>query len=142
MDFKRFPGVTDGSWALRVKLTDPKKEIPSYLHRRDEGELWSLNYDGKRFVCWKCGSSTHIGDRCNNQGRTFDEIFNGSVTDENFSKPTWAAVVRSGSSVSEEIKRKNLQMEASLKEQNKRNDKEKRERLEKERLQKEEEEAI
>ena len=103
LDFKRFPGVTDGSWALRVKLTDPDKEIPSYLHRRDEGELWSLNYDGKRFVCWKCGSSMHIGDRCNNQGRTFDEIFNGSVTDETFSKPTWAAVVRSGTSVSEEI---------------------------------------
>merc|ERR1712240_787740 len=37
---------------------------------------------------------------------------------------------------------KNLEMEASLKEQNQRNDKEKMERLEKERLQKEEEKAI
>ena len=55
----------------------------------------SYNAVYRNVEMWKCGSSTHIGDRCNNQGRTFDEIFNGSVTDETFSKPTWAAVVSS-----------------------------------------------
>ena len=52
VDPRRLPGVTDGCWSVRVKLTDPDKEIPSYMHHRDDGELWSLNYDGKRFVCW------------------------------------------------------------------------------------------
>ena len=123
LDPRRLPGVTNGCWALRVKLTDPDKEIPSYIHRRDEGETWSLNYDGRRFVCWKCGSPSHIGDRCDNQGRTFDEIFNGSVSDESFSPPTWAAVVRTGVTEPEEVKRNKQRMEAKLKEINKNRDK-------------------
>ena len=93
LDANRLPGVTNGTWALRVKILDQDRVIPSYIHRRDEGELWSLNFEGRIFCCWKCGGSNHIGDKCREQTRTFEEIFNSSVMD--FEKPTWAAVVRS-----------------------------------------------
>ena len=39
IDERRLPGVTNGTWSLRVKITDPKKYVPSYIHRREEGEL-------------------------------------------------------------------------------------------------------
>ena len=71
LDSHRLPGVTNGTWSLRVKIRDPAKPIPSYIHRRDEGELWSLNFEGRVFCCWKCGSSTHIGDKCREQNKTF-----------------------------------------------------------------------
>ena len=91
LDTKRLPGVTNGTWVLRVKIVDPEKVIPSYIHRRDEGELWSLNFEGRIFCCWKCGNGDHIGDKCREQSRTFEEVFNGSMSDEDFVKPTWAA---------------------------------------------------
>ena len=72
VDNERLPGVTNGTWSLRVKITDPSKVIPSYIHRRDEGELWSLNFEGRVFCCWKCGSGDHIGDKCRDQTRTFE----------------------------------------------------------------------
>ena len=97
-DEKRLTGVTNGTWSLRVKRMDPEKIIPSYIHRRDKGELWSLNFEGRVFCCWKCGSGSHIGDKCREQNRTFEEVFEGSSSDENFLTPTWAAVVRSGNS--------------------------------------------
>ena len=37
LDSGRLPGVTNGTWSLRVKFIDPDKIIPSYIHRRDEG---------------------------------------------------------------------------------------------------------
>ena len=37
LDSGRLPGVTNGTWSLRVKIIDPDKIIPSYIHRRDEG---------------------------------------------------------------------------------------------------------
>ena len=64
LDSKRLPGVTNGTWALRVKILDPEKVIPSYIHTRDEGELWSLNFEGRVFFCWKCGNGDHIGETC------------------------------------------------------------------------------
>ena len=91
LDSARLPGVTNGTWSLRVKITDPEKSIPSYIHRRDEGELWSLNFEERVFCCWKCGSPTHIGDKCRDQTKTFEETFSNGK-----SQPTWAAVVRSG----------------------------------------------
>ena len=95
LDSVRLPGVTNGTWSLRVKIEDPEKPIPSYIHRRDEGELWSLNFEGRVFRCWKCGSPTHIGDKCREQNKTFEEIFS-ETGDDSLAKPTWAAVVRSG----------------------------------------------
>ena len=88
IDERRLPGVTNGTWSLRVKITDPKKYVPSYIHRREEGELWSLNFEGRVFFCWKCGSNTHIGDKCRDQMKTFEEVLNGSVSDDNFLTPT------------------------------------------------------
>ena len=75
MDSRRLPGVTNGKWKVRVKIQDPDKEIPSYIIRKEEGELWSLLFDGRRFVCWKCGSSEHIGDKCRDPEKTFEEVF-------------------------------------------------------------------
>ena len=124
-DEKRLPGVTNGTWNLRVKITDPEQVIPSYIHRRDEGELWSLNFEGRIFCCWKCGSGSHIGDKCRNSTKTFDEAFNGSASDEDFIKPTWAAVVQN----SQEDNVRLREMEAKIKDMNKRKEKEKAEAL-------------
>ena len=122
IDEKRLSGVTNGTWSVRVKILDPEKIIPSYIHRRDEGELWSLNFEGRVFCCWKCGSGTHIGDKCRDQTRTFDEVFNGSASDENFVKPTWAAVVRSGQGEGAQSE-KLSEMEAMVKAANKKKEK-------------------
>ena len=75
---------------MRAKIADPDKIIPSYIHRRDEGELWSLNFEGRIF----CGSGNHIGDKCREQFRTFEEAFNESASDDDFVKPSWTAVNR------------------------------------------------
>jgi hypothetical protein len=101
LDELRLPGVTNGIWELRVKFIDDEKPITSYIHRRDE-ELWSLNYKGKIFCCWKCGSTLHIGDKCRDQTRTFEETFEGvGEIEPDFVKPTWGAVVRSGNAEEE-----------------------------------------
>ena len=143
LDAGRLPGVTNGTWSLRVKILDPDKVIPSYIHRRDEGELWSLNFEGRVFCCWKCGSGTHIGDKCRDQTRTFDEIFGGVDTDvvggESL-KPTWAAVVRSGQGVSEEERIRLEVMERKLKEDNMRKDREMQELENQKKLEEEEKE--
>ena len=65
-------------------------------------------------------SGVHIGDKCKEQMRTFDEVFNGSASDPDFVKPTWAAVVSSGKGVSELQEQKTKEMEVRLKELNKR----------------------
>ena len=133
---KGLPGVTNGVWSLRVKIWDSEKGIPSYIHLRDEGELWSLNFEGRLFCCWKCGSPNHIGDKCHDQARTFEEVFGGSNNDEEnsdeFVKPTWAAVVRSGNSEAEEHRRRVRDMELKIKANNLRKAKEVSEALEKE----------
>ena len=140
LDVGRLPGVTNGTWTLRVKIFDPDLIIPSYIHRRDEGELWSLNFEGRVFCCWKCGSGNHIGDKCRDQSRTFDEIFSGvNENEKDFVKPTWAAVVRSGQDDSEEQKNRVREMERKLREDNQRKDKERRD-LEEQKM-KEDEEA-
>ena len=104
LDPKRMPGVTNGTWLVRVRITDPNKVIPPYIIRRDEGELWSLNFDGRRFVCWKCGSSDHIGDKCRDQERTFEEVFGD---DKGPDAPiSWAAVVRGSSDFNDSFRTK------------------------------------
>ena len=60
LDPRRMPGVTNGTWLIRIQILDANKHIPPDIIRREEGELWSLNFEGRRFVCWKCGSSDHI----------------------------------------------------------------------------------
>ena len=140
LDVGRLPGVTNGTWTLRVKIFDPDLIIPSYIHRRDEGELWSLNFEGRVFCCWKCGSGNHIGDKCRDQTRTFDEIFSGvNENEKDFVKPTWAAVVRSGQGDTEEQSNRVREMERKLREDNQRKDRERRD-LEEQKM-KEDEEA-
>ena len=135
LDASRLPGVTNGVWTLRVKILDPDMIIPSYIHRRDEGELWSLNFEGRVFCCWKCGSGNHIGDKCRDQDRTFDEIFSGAdVYEGEFVKPTWAAVVRSGQADTEEHRVRVKEIEQRLKEDNQRRDQEMRDLEEKRRM--------
>ena len=116
LDSIRLPGVTNGTWSLRVKIADPSKAIPSYIHRRDEGELWSLNFEGRLFCCWKCGSNNHIGDKCRDQNRTFEEIF--SADNNGFVQPTWAAVVRSGNGDTEEHRKRVAEVERRITEEN------------------------
>ena len=118
LDERRMPGVSNGTWSLRVKISDPEKYIPSYIHRRDEGEIWSLNFEGRVFCCWKCGSGDHIGDKCRDQTKTFEEVFNSSNPD--FTKPTWATVVRSGKGVSDLQEERTRKMELRLKQLNRR----------------------
>ena len=122
----RLPGVTNGTWTMRVRIADPDKIIPSYIHRRDEGELWSLNFEGRVFCCWKCGSGSHIGDKCRDQTRTFDEVFGGD--DDNvgggFVKPTWTAVLRSGNGESGAHAARVKEMERKVREENLRKDEE------------------
>ena len=74
LDAERLPGCSNGDWELRVKITDQEKIIPSYILRRDEGELWSLNFEGRIWCCWKCGNNSHIGDKCPERNRTVDEV--------------------------------------------------------------------
>ena len=115
LDAKRLPGVTNGTWLARVKILDPNKAIPPYIIRRVEGELWSLNFDGRRFVFWKCGSSDHIGDKCKGKDRTFEEVFGG--TDSNATK-SWAAIVRGQSSLDHNLIARRDAIEKQIKENN------------------------
>ena len=117
LDSIRLPGVTNGTWSMRVKIADPEKAIPSYIHRRDEGELWSLNFEGRVFCCWKCGSPSHIGDKCRDQNRTFEEIFNGEDS-QGFVQPTWAAVVRSRNGDAEDHRKRVMETEAKIRAEN------------------------
>ena len=118
LDNRRLPGVTNGQWAIRLKVRDQDVVIPSYIYRKDEGELWSLNFEGRTFACWKCGSSSHIGDRCSSM-QTFDEMFNGSVTDEAFIKPTWAMMVQKNLPGNEGQRRREHEIEQEIKRNNK-----------------------
>ena len=61
LDSGRLPGVTIGTWTLRVKILDPDNIIPSYIHRRDEGELWSLNFEGRASAAGSVGVGTTLG---------------------------------------------------------------------------------
>ena len=121
LDANRLPGVTNGQWALRLKIMDQDKAIPSYVYRRDEGELWSLNFEGRRFVCCKCGSPDHIGDKCKGQERTFDEVFGED------SPLSWAAVVKGDSGIGEDLRARRDAMAKQIKEGNEVKDNERKE---------------
>ena len=128
LDQKRLPGVTNGTWLVRVRIIDADKSIPPYIIRREEGELWSLNFEGRRFVCWKCGSPDHIGDKCRDQERTFEEVFgdNSEATEQ-----SWAAVVRGDSVLDPTARAKRDEIARQIKEINEVKNKEKKELEEK-----------
>ena len=39
LDPSNLPGCTNGVWELRVRISDLDKPIPSYVYKRDEGEI-------------------------------------------------------------------------------------------------------
>ena len=135
LDPRRMPGVTNGTWLVRVKILDANKHIPPYIIRREEGELWSLNFEGRKFVCWKCGSSDHIGDKCKDQERTFEEVFGD---DEEVSPNSWAAVVKGNSGLGDDLRAKRDAMAKQIKDSNEVKAREKKEADEKRRLELEE----
>ena len=131
LDSKRLPGVTNGTWLVRVKILDADKNIPPYIIRREEGELWSLNFEGRRFVCWKCGSPDHIGDKCRDQERTFEEVFGNDGEVAAGAEQSWAAVVRGDSVLDPAARAKRDEIAKQIKENNEIKDREKKELEEK-----------
>ena len=129
LDPRRLPGVTNGTWLARVKILDPNKHIPPYIIRREEGELWSLNFEGRRFVCWKCGSPDHIGDKCKDQERTFEEVFGDEG--EDVAPLSWAAVVKGDSVLGEDVRSRRDAMAKHIKDSNEVKAQEKKEAEEK-----------
>ena len=123
LDPRRLPGVTNGKWKVRVKIEDPDKDIPSYIIRKEEGELWSLLFDGRRFVCWKCGSSEHIGDKCRDPEKTFEEVF--GQRDE-AGPVSWAAIVKGKAGVGPDLSEKRDNYAKLIRENNERKAQEKR----------------
>ena len=95
-----------------------------------------MNFEGRRFVCWKCGSPDHIGDKCRYQERTFEEVF-GDDREED-SPHSWAAVVKGNSGLGEDIRAKRDLMAKQIKDRNDIKAKEKMEAEEKRRAELEE----
>ena len=123
LDPRRLPGVTNGKWKVRVKIEDPDKQLPSYIIRKEEGELWSLLFDGRRFVCWKCGSSEHIGDKCRDPEKTFEEVF--GQRDE-AGTVSWAAIVKGKAGVGPDLSEKRDNYAKLIRENNERKAQEKK----------------
>ena len=123
LDSRRLPGVTNGKWKVRVKIEDPDKQIPSYIIRKEEGELWSLLFDGRRFVCWKCGSSEHIGDKCRDPEKTFEEVFGQN---DEAAPVSWAAIVKGKAGLGPDLSEKRDNYAKQIRENNERKAQEKK----------------
>ena len=123
LDPRRLPGVTNGKWKVRVKIEDPDKNLPSYIIRKEEGELWSLLFDGRRFVCWKCGSSEHIGDKCRDPEKTFEEVFGQS---DEAAPVSWVAIVKGKTGLGPDLSEKRDNYAKQIRENNERKAQEKR----------------
>ena len=123
LDPRRLPGVTNGKWKVRVKIEDPDKQIPSYIIRKEEGELWSLLFDGRRFVCWKCGSSEHIGDKCRDPEKTFEEVFGQH---DEAAPVSWAAIVKGKAGLGPDLSEKRDNYAKQIRENNERKAQEKK----------------
>ena len=59
---KKLPGCTNGIWTVRMVMR-AAMSLPPFLVMKDEGEVWQLA-TGETSVCWKCGQTGHIGDKC------------------------------------------------------------------------------
>ena len=60
-------------------------------------------FDGRRFVCWKCGSADHIGDKCREHERTFEEVFGENNDDSGTAPVSWAAIVKGKGGLSPDL---------------------------------------
>ena len=67
----------------------------SFLVMKDEGEVWQLA-TGEISVCWKCGQSGHIGDKCRQPVTVLAESIASPAVGN---QPSWAHGVKGGVSV-------------------------------------------
>ena len=66
VDYFKDKVVSDGTWILRMR-PEQGKGLPSIIYYQDEGgntDLWSIIFDGKVSMCYKCGVTGHRGDQC------------------------------------------------------------------------------
>ena len=86
---KKLPGCTNGIWTVKLILEE-NKLLPPFLIMKEEGEVWQLA-TGEISVCWKCGLSGHIGDRCH---QDVSALAASLASPSNCQQPSWAHVVR------------------------------------------------
>ena len=85
---KKLPGCTNGIWNVKLILEE-NKLLPPFLIMKEEGEVWQLA-TGEVSVCWKCGKSGHIGDKCHQDV----SVSAASLASPAVSlQPSWAHVV-------------------------------------------------
>ena len=66
VDYFKENVVSDGTWILRMQ-PEQGKGLPSIIYYDDEQgntDIWSVIFDGKVGLCYKCGVSGHRGDQC------------------------------------------------------------------------------
>ena len=86
---KKLPGCSNGIWTVRMIL-EKDQLLPPFLIMKEEGEVWQLA-TGEVSVCWKCGTTGHIGDKCFQDVSTLAASLVGSSVSN---QPSWAHVVR------------------------------------------------
>ena len=89
---KKLPGCTNGIWTVKIILGESKL-LPPFLIMKEEGEVWQLA-TGELSVCWKCGQSGHIGDKCHQDVSALAASLSGPGESH---QPSWAHVVRGAS---------------------------------------------
>ena len=87
---KKLPGCTNGIWTVKIILQKDQL-LPPFLIMKEEGEVWQLA-TGEMSVCWQCGQSGHIGDRCLQDVSALAASLVGPTVQQ----PSWAHVVRGG----------------------------------------------
>ena len=91
---KKLPGCTNGIWTVKMFLGEGKV-LPPFLIMKDDGEVWQLA-TGEASVCWKCGQSGHIGDKCRQAVNVLaDSLASPAVGVQ----PSWAHIVKGGVSL-------------------------------------------
>ena len=91
---KKQPGCTNGVWVVKMFVGEGKS-LPPFLIMKDDGEVWQLA-TGEASVCWKCGQSGHIGDKCRQAVNILAESLASPAIG---AQPSWAHVVKGGVSV-------------------------------------------
>ena len=91
---RKLPGCTNGIWTVKMFLKEGKS-LPPFLIMKDEGEVWQLA-TGEASVCWKCGGTGHIGDKCRQAVNILAESLASTAVGV---QPSWAHVVKGGISV-------------------------------------------
>ena len=91
---RKLPGCTNGIWTVKMFLKEGKS-LPPFLIMKDEGEVWQLA-TGEASVCWKCGGTGHIGDKCRQAVNILAESLASPAVGV---QPSWAHVVKGGVSL-------------------------------------------